>query len=149
MWVKIVDDHVIIWNEKTAAYLLLGPQESIPYVSTVAASVLWFSSKSLQTLFSPRIEALRRGLIEIDDWLFLTLLTFSHFAAYIDYNTANMVKKQPNQRVSLIATNNDAIAYLKMGELTNYSTNHNSKKPSLLYKRWFENNHHQKAPFPT
>jgi hypothetical protein len=28
-----------------------------------------------------------------------------------------MVKKQPNQTVSLIATNNDAIAYLKLGEL--------------------------------
>jgi hypothetical protein len=28
-----------------------------------------------------------------------------------------MVKKQPNQTVSLIATNNDAIAYLKIGEL--------------------------------
>jgi hypothetical protein len=28
-----------------------------------------------------------------------------------------MVKKQPNQTVSLIATNYDAVAYLKMGEL--------------------------------
>jgi hypothetical protein len=28
-----------------------------------------------------------------------------------------MVKKQPNQTVSLIATNNGAITYLKIGEL--------------------------------
>ena len=36
----------------------------------------------------------------------------------IDHNnTANMVKTEPNQTASLIAVNNDSIAYLKMGEL--------------------------------
>jgi hypothetical protein len=35
----------------------------------------------------------------------------------INHKTANMVKKQPNQTASLIAINNDAINYLKMGEL--------------------------------
>jgi tetratricopeptide (TPR) repeat protein len=37
--------------------------------------------------------------------------------ASIDHKTANMVKKQLNQTASLISDNNDAITYLKMGEL--------------------------------
>jgi tetratricopeptide (TPR) repeat protein len=42
---------------------------------------------------------------------------FSHFAS-IDHNiTVNMVKERPNQTASLIATNNDAVVYLSMGEL--------------------------------
>jgi hypothetical protein len=37
--------------------------------------------------------------------------------ASVDHKTASMVKKQPNQNASLIATNNDAITCLKLGKL--------------------------------
>ena len=62
------------------------------------------------------------AILAFPQYLVATLLQgkSSHFFSFpsIDpNNTANMVKKQPNQTASLIAINNDAIAYLKMGEL--------------------------------
>ena len=50
----------------------------------------------------------------------MSLSHCSHFSGLpsIDFNTANMVNQQPSQiAYSLITTNNDAVVYLKMGEL--------------------------------